>query len=112
MLGKGVVSDALQSAVCDYGLGHQVPLGLVMVGGPLLDAGFAVTLIDAAALHLSDREIAERIQSFGADVVMIAHVGSTQSHPCCLRTLRAVKAALPHVVTVYGGGFPSYHKEI
>jgi anaerobic magnesium-protoporphyrin IX monomethyl ester cyclase len=98
----------LQSAVCDYGVGHQMPLGLLMVGGALLDAGYPVTLIDAVALHLPDREIAERVRHFSADVVMIAHVGSTQAHPCCMRTLRAIKAALPHVVTVYGGGWGRY----
>src|SRR5437868_8272721 len=103
MLRIALINAPLQSAVCDYGVGHPMPLGLLMIGGPLLDAGFAVTLIDAAALHLSDRDIAERVTRFEADVVMIAHVGSTQAHPCCLRALRAVKAALPHAVTVYGG---------
>jgi anaerobic magnesium-protoporphyrin IX monomethyl ester cyclase len=112
MLRIALVNAPLKSAVCDYGVGHQMPLGLLMVGGPLLDAGHPVTLIDAAALHLSDRDIAERVRRFGADVVMIAHVGSTQAHPCCLRALRAIKAELPHVVTVYGGVFASYHKEI
>ncbi len=112
MLRIALVNAPLQSAVCDHGVGHQMPLGLLMIGGPLLDAGCAVTLIDAAALHLTDQEIVQRVRQFGADVVMIAHVGSTQAHPCCLRTMRALKAALPHLVTVYGGVFPSYHKEI
>jgi anaerobic magnesium-protoporphyrin IX monomethyl ester cyclase len=83
-----------------------------MIGGPLLDAGFPVTLIDAAAEHLSDAVLVERITHIGADIVMTAHVGSTQAHPCCLRILRAIKAALPQVATVYGGVFPTYHKEI
>jgi anaerobic magnesium-protoporphyrin IX monomethyl ester cyclase len=112
MLRIALVNAPLKSAVCDFGVGHQMPLGLLMVGGPLLDAGFAVTLFDAAALHLSDAEIVERVRLFGADVVMIAHVGSTQAHPCCVRVLRAIKSALPHVVTIYGGVFPTYHKEI
>jgi anaerobic magnesium-protoporphyrin IX monomethyl ester cyclase len=112
MLRVILVNAPLRSAVCDHGVGHQMPLGLLMVGGPLLDAGFAVTLLDAARRHLSDRAIVERVAAWGADVVMIAHVGSTQAHPCCVRVLRAVKAALPHVVTVYGGVFPTYHKEV
>jgi anaerobic magnesium-protoporphyrin IX monomethyl ester cyclase len=112
MLRIALVNAPLQSAVCDLGVGHQMPLGLLMVGGPLLDAGFGVTLVDAAALHLSDADIVKRLTRFRADVVMIAHVGSTQAHPCCVHTLRAVKAALPHAVTVYGGVFPSYHKDI
>ena len=30
-----LVNAPLKSAVCDYGVGHQMPLGLLMVGGPL-----------------------------------------------------------------------------
>jgi anaerobic magnesium-protoporphyrin IX monomethyl ester cyclase len=112
MLRIALVNAPLQSAVCDHGVGHQMPLGLLMVGGPLRDVGYPVTLIDAAVEHLGDWDIVRRTARFGADVVMICHVGSTQAHPCCLRVLRAVKAALPHVVTVYGGVFPTYHKEI
>ncbi len=59
MLRIALVNAPLQSAVCDHGVGHQMPLGLLMIGGPLLDAGCAVTLIDAAALHLTDQEIVQ-----------------------------------------------------
>ncbi len=104
-----LVNGPLQSAVCDFGVGHQMPLGLLMIGGPLLDHRHAVTLIDAARHHLSDDEIVRRVAAFGAEVVMIAHVGSTSAHSCCLRVLRAIKAALPEIVTVYGGVHPTYH---
>ncbi|HMA36889.1 MAG TPA: radical SAM protein [Chloroflexia bacterium] len=104
-----LINAPLQSAVCDYGVGHQMPLGLLMIGGPLLDAGFPVALVDAARDHLSDAQIVARAGRFRADIVMTAHVGSTQAHPCCLRLLRAIKAALPGVVTVYGGVHPTYH---
>lgn len=104
-----LVNAPLQSAVCDYGVGHQIPLGLLMVGGPLIDAGFVVTLIDAARLHLDQAAIVEHVADFAADVVMIAHVGSTSAHPCCIRVLCAIKAKLPHVITIYGGVHPTYH---
>jgi anaerobic magnesium-protoporphyrin IX monomethyl ester cyclase len=104
-----LVNAPLQSAVCDYGVGHQIPLGLLMIGGSLIDAGFTVTLIDAACLHLTDLTIVEQIADFEADVVMIAHVGSTSAHPCCLRVMRAIKAKLPQVITIYGGVHPTYH---
>jgi anaerobic magnesium-protoporphyrin IX monomethyl ester cyclase len=104
-----LVNGPLASAVCDLGVGHQMPLGLLMIGGPLLDAGHAVCLIDAASEHLTDEKIAQRVAAFGAEVAMIAHVGSTSAHPTCLRVLRAVKAALPHVITIYGGVHPTYH---
>src|SRR5579875_478657 len=102
-----LINAPLKSTVCDYGIGHQMPLGLLMVGGPLVDAGFHVTLIDAARDHLTDAHILARVRDLKADVVMTAHVGSTQAHPCCVRMLAALKAALPHVVTVYGGVHPT-----
>ena len=109
MLHVVLINAPLKSTVCDYSIGHQIPLGLLMVGGPLLDAGFQVTLIDAARDHLHEGEIARRVALLAADVVMISHVGSTQAHPCCMSTLRAVKSAAPHVLTIYGGVHPSYH---
>ena len=104
-----LIHGPLKSAVCDSGVGHQMPLGLLMIGGPLLAAGYPVQLIDAASEHLPDAEIVRRVAAFDSDVVMIAHVGSTSAHPCCLRVLRAVKAALPHCITIYGGVHPTYH---
>src|SRR5262249_27845319 len=77
--------------------------------GPLLDAGHDVTLIDAACLHLSDAQTVERVCAWEADVVLIAHVGSTTAHPACLRLLRALKVVLPSIITVYGGVHPTYH---
>ena len=103
-----LVNAPLKSAVCDYGVGHQMPLGLLMVGGALRGR-CDVTLIDAARDHLSEAEVARRVVAFGADVAMVAHVGSTQAHPCCLRTQAAIKAASPRIVTVYGGVHPTYH---
>src|SRR3954453_2798084 len=100
MLRVALVNAPLKSAVCDYGVGHQMPLGLLLVGGPLARAGFPVKLIDAARDHLPEAEIIRRLAAFRVDVVMTAHVGSTQAHPCCLRMLRAIKAALPQTVTV------------
>ena len=108
-----LINGPLKSAVCDFGVGHQMPLGLLMVGGPLLKAGHTVKLIDAACDHLSDAELVHRVNRFNPDVAMIAHVGSTTAHTACLRSMRALKNALPHVVTVYGGVHPTYHyKEI
>lgn len=103
-----LINGPLKSAVCDLGVGHQMPLGLLMVGGPLLDAGHEVSLIDAACGHLPDEAIVARVAESGAAVVMIAHVGSTSAHPACLRTLRAIKSAMPRLVTVYGGVYPTY----
>ncbi len=37
-----------------HGMGPQVPLGLLMIGGPLIDAGHTVSLINAEALQLTE----------------------------------------------------------
>ncbi len=96
-----------------HGMGPQVPLGLLMIGGPLIDAGHNVKLINAEALKLSDTEIVHLTKRFNADIVMIGHSGSTPAHTICLKTLKALKESLPRVKTVYGGVHPTYHaKEI
>lgn len=104
-----LINAPLQSIVCDRGVGHQIPLGLLMIGGPLLDRGHKVRLLDAARDHLSDAEIVQQAEVFAAEVVMIAHVGSTSAHPCCLRVLQSIKAARPDILTIYGGVHPTYH---
>jgi anaerobic magnesium-protoporphyrin IX monomethyl ester cyclase len=94
-----LVNARLNSAVCDYGVGHQMPLGLLMIGGSL-QGRCVVTLIDAARDHLSEDEIVRRVAAFGADVAMVSRVGSTRSHPCRLRTQAAPRSAMPRIVTV------------
>ena len=106
-----LVNPPYQTLTSNVGVGHQVPLGLLMVGGSLIDAGHRVKLLDAECRRLSVGAVADAARAFGADVVMTGHAGSTPAHPVCLRTLRAVKAACPDAVTVYGGVYPSYHAE-
>ncbi len=103
-----LINAPLESAVCDFGVGHQMPLGLLMVGGAVRGR-CTVVLIDAARDHLSVEEVARRVADWGAEVAMIAHVGSTQAHPCCLSTMAALKAISPGIVTIYGGVYPTYH---
>ena len=104
-----LINAPLESIVSDRGVGHQMPLGLLMIAGPLLDAGHQTSLIDAAAEHLSDREVIHRLAEFDPQIVLISHVGSTQAHPCCIRLLGEIKRSMPQVVTVYGGVHPTYH---
>lgn len=104
-----LVNGPRQSIVCEYGVGHQQPLGLLMIGGPLADAGHDVRLIDAERLHLAPEQIARRVTAWNAEAVIISHVASTAGHPACLAALEAIKAADPAVITIYGGVFPTYH---
>src|SRR5580700_3255297 len=98
-----LVNPPYQTLTSRFGVGHQVPLGLLMVGGPLLDAGHDVELLDAERRHMTVPEVVRQVQRSGTQVVMTGHAGSTPAHPVCIRMLRAIKAACPDVVTVYGG---------
>ena len=53
MLRIALINAPLQSDVCDQGVGHQMPLGLLMIGGPLLDVGHQVL----ATRHLSAAQL-------------------------------------------------------
>jgi anaerobic magnesium-protoporphyrin IX monomethyl ester cyclase len=94
-----------------HGLGYQIPLGLVLVGGPLVDAGHDVRLIDNDAYGWDDARLAGEIDRFGADCVLIGHTGSTAAHGTCVATARALRAALPDVRIAYGGVYPTYAAE-
>src|SRR3954452_24525648 len=104
-----LINPPYQTLTSNLGVGHQIPLGLLMVGGPLIDAGHSVRLLDAERKHLSLRAVARAVRESGADVVMTGHAGSTPAHPVCVRMLRQIKAACPDLLTVYGGVYPTYH---
>jgi anaerobic magnesium-protoporphyrin IX monomethyl ester cyclase len=80
-----------------------------MVGGPLIDAGHRVRLLDAERRHLSIRSIVGEVKTFAPQIVMTGHSGSTSAHPVCVKMLTAIKNACPDVITVYGGVYPSFH---
>src|ERR1044072_1218912 len=80
------------------GVGHQVPLGLLMVGGALIDAGFSVGLLDGECRHLSVREVVEEVKQKMPRIVMVGHAGSTPAHGICIEMLRVIKEEMPGVV--------------
>ena len=88
---------------------HLPPLGLLSVGGPLIDAGFQVDLIDAELAPMSLAQIALEVQRRKPDVVMIGHSGSSTAHPTVVQLSRQLKVALPKLTIVYGGVHPTYH---
>jgi anaerobic magnesium-protoporphyrin IX monomethyl ester cyclase len=104
-----LVNPPYQTITSNFGVGHQVPLGLLMVGGALRDRGHQVRLLDAECRHLSIESIVREVRRSDPDVVMTGHAGSTPAHPVCVSMLRAIKARCPRVTTVYGGVYPSYH---
>lgn len=87
------------------------PLGLLSVGGPLIDAGFTVRLLDAEFGPMLDDAIVREALAAAPDLVLMGHSGSTSAHDTIMRLAAALKAARPGLTVVYGGVYPTYHWE-
>src|SRR5690242_2676406 len=111
MMNVLLINPPYQTITSNVGVGHQVPLGLLMIGGALLDGGHRVQLLDAECQRMGIKGIVRRVAQIRPDIVMTGHAGSTPAHPLCLRMLKAIKTAFPKITTVYGGVYPTYHAE-
>lgn len=87
------------------------PLGLLSVGGPLIDAGYDVTLLDAEFGPMSVQAVIQHVVASEPDVLMMGHSGSTSAHATIMRIAEGVKLARPGLPIVYGGVYPTYHWE-
>ncbi|MCI0395507.1 MAG: cobalamin-dependent protein [Chloroflexi bacterium] len=94
-----------------FGLGYQIPLGLVLLGGPLVDAGHQVRLIANDLYGWEHQRLTAEIAAFRPDCILLGHTGSTAAHPVCLETAEALRRAFPGVKIGYGGVYPSYAAE-
>jgi len=88
---------------------HLPPLGLLCLGGPLIDAGHAVQLLDAEFGPMSPSEIVHSVLQFSPEALLIGHSGSTSAHPTISALTRAIRAACPNIRIIYGGVFPTFH---
>ncbi|MBB4303993.1 anaerobic magnesium-protoporphyrin IX monomethyl ester cyclase [Rhodobium orientis] len=88
---------------------HLPPLGLLAVGGPLIDDGHEVRLIDADLAPTPTRALVEAVVHFDPDIVLFGHSGSTSGHPVIAEVAAAVARARPDIAIVYGGVYPTYH---
>ena len=88
---------------------HLPPLGLLAIGGPLLDVGHSVRLVDAEFGPMPLSVLVDDALSGDPQFVLIGHSGSTSAHPTALRIAAMIKARAPGVIIVYGGVFPTYH---
>ncbi len=88
---------------------HLPPLGLLSVGGPLIDAGHEVRLLDAEFGPMPISKIVDQALAFAPQSILIGHSGSTSGHPIVVEITLAIHTALPHSWIVYGGVFPTYH---
>ncbi len=105
-----LVNPPYISLTSAHGVGHQVPLGLLCIGGPLIDAGHTVRLLDAERRHLTGTALADAIAAAEPDVVMTGHAGSTPAHPACLAVMAAAKRrAVPARSRSMAARIPTYH---
>ncbi len=103
-----LINPARHFIANQYGLGYLTPLGLVSIGGPLIDAGFTVKLIDHDAYGWSFKRLIEEVGKFAPDYVLLGHSGSTAAHTTALKTIHEIKTACPSIKIIYGGVYPSY----
>jgi anaerobic magnesium-protoporphyrin IX monomethyl ester cyclase len=88
---------------------HLPPLGLLAIGGPLIDDGHEVRLIDGEFGPMSSDDIVTEARCFAPDAVLFGHSGSTSGHPVITEVAHAIARAMPQALIVYGGVFPTYH---
>ena len=85
------------------------PLGLLAIGGPLIDDGHDVALLDGDVDNLALDVIAREAAARNPEIILIGHNGSTSAHPVVVALLPMIRAALPDAIIIYGGVFPTYH---
>src|SRR5215475_8393798 len=88
---------------------HLPPLGLLAIGGPLIDDGHEVRLVDGEFGPMPTEAIVDEALGFAPDAVLFGHSGSTSGHPVIAEVAQAISRAIPQVLIVYGGVFPTYH---
>lgn len=85
------------------------PLGLLYVGGALIDAGYETALINADLKPLSPHQCCNAIMNAKTDILLIGHSGSSSAHPTIVEIAKLAKTANPKIIIIYGGVYPTYH---
>lgn len=88
---------------------HLPPLGLLSVGGPLIDEGFPVELLDAELEPLTLAQIVDEVLRRQPDVIMLGHCGSSSAHATVVALSLLLKQTMAELLIVYGGVHPTYH---
>ena len=60
---------------------HLPPLGLLAIGGPLIDRGHVVHLVDGDYDNSPYEDIVSRVVAYEPDLVLMGHSGSTSAQP-------------------------------
>lgn len=85
------------------------PLGLLAVGGPLIDDGHHVTLLDGEFGPMSTADLVAEAVRRAPEAVLFGHSGSSSGHPIIAETAARIREALPDVHIIYGGVHPTYY---
>ena len=85
------------------------PFGLLSLERELMDAGFAVTMLDAESRLLSLFDILRETRKRSPQIVFIGHSGSSSAHATVVVLCAMLKSALQHLTIVCGGVLPTYH---
>lgn len=85
------------------------PYGLSVISSFLKSKGYDVTLLDAAAHHMTREQILAYIQKMNPGILGLTLI--TNHLPQTLPFLRDVKEALPNTITIVGGPHPTAEPE-
>ncbi len=88
---------------------HLPPLGLLSIGGPLVDRGHEVRLLDADYAPMRSDEILAETLKYDPELVMFGHSGSTSAQPVISRISRLIHKEDNSARIILGGVFPTYH---
>jgi anaerobic magnesium-protoporphyrin IX monomethyl ester cyclase len=88
---------------------HLPPLGLLSVGGPLIDAGHRVKLLDAEFGPMKFSAIVAQVMQYNPDAVLLGHSGSTSAQPIINDITKLIRGENPGIKIIIGGVFPTYH---
>lgn len=84
------------------------PLGLLCIGGPLIDDGHEVELIDGELGPMPLDALTDAVVARAPDAVLFGHSGSSSAQPIISQVATAVADRLPSTRIVYGGVHPTY----
>lgn len=92
----------------ELAIGTMTPLGLLYLGGILVDNGHIVKLLDAAKLDMDVKQLIKSIKSFEPDVVCVGSSASLVTSKKSLEVMGIVKEINKKIKTVYGGSYPTF----
>ena len=88
---------------------HLPPLGLLSIGGSLIDQGHEVKLLDAEFEPMAVSDIATETVQYNPDLALLGHSGSTSAQPIIFEITKLIRQQNSAITIILGGVFPTYH---